>query len=218
MRPLSATGAPTRKCAARESNPWTLRLKGGSSTTELAAHGLPPRSRTGNRHLRRVPLGPSSWREKRPPGGTRTRSRPVRSGPLDPSSCRGRWYAARDSNPALRIKSPEHNHPCSRRMAEGTGVEPAGVTPAPAFEAGCGPVPHCLPWSGWPDSNRRPRAPEARALPSCATTRWSGRQDLNLRPPGPQPGALPNCATSRCVPRTGFEPATPWFVARCSFH
>ena len=26
---------------------------------------------------------------------------------------------------------------------------------------------------------------------------WSGRQDLNLRPPAPQAGALPGCATPR---------------------
>jgi hypothetical protein len=37
-------------------------------------------------------------------------------------------YAARDSNPAVRIKSPEHNHPCSRRVrspAPDSNREPA---------------------------------------------------------------------------------------------
>ena len=29
---------------------------------------------------------------------------------------------------------------------------------------------------------------------------WSGRQDLNLRPPAPQAGALPSCATPRHDP------------------
>jgi hypothetical protein len=28
---------------------------------------------------------------------------------------------------------------------------------------------------------------------------WSGREDLNLRPPAPQAGALPGCATPRIL-------------------
>ena len=27
---------------------------------------------------------------------------------------------------------------------------------------------------------------------------WSGREDSNLRPPAPHAGALPSCATPRC--------------------
>jgi hypothetical protein len=43
-------------------------------------------------------------------------------------------------------------------------------------------------WSGRPDSNRRPSAPKADALPSCATPRFSGPSTgtiscLGLRPP-----------------------------------
>ena len=94
-------------------------------------------------------------------------------------------------------------------------------------------------WSGWRDLNPRPHAPEACALPSCATTRWSGRPDSNRRPRGPRPLALPSYATSRCrragptehgirygarlmsgparcVPLTGVEPACHSFVGCCS--
>lgn len=60
-------------------------------------------------------------------------------------------------------------------------------------------------WSERKDSNLRPPAPKAGALPGCATLRkktravacagagnlWGERWDLNPRPPGPQPGALP---------------------------
>jgi hypothetical protein len=67
--------------------------------------------------------------------------------------------------------------------AESPGLEPSSGcprTPLPtalltrsdAFRVR-GPSPRRLdpPWSGWRDLNPRPRAPEARALPSCATTR-----------------------------------------------
>ena len=58
--------------------------------------------------------------------------------------------------------------------------------------------------------NFRPPAPEAGALPSCATPRFmcfkisrftiqreSGREDLNLRLLAPHASALPSCATPR---------------------
>ena len=85
--------------------------------------------------------------------------------------------------------------------------------------------------SGWQDSNLRPRRPERRALPGCATPRkqadgaacfqfpivtaekslrtrkfegfWraialqSEWQDSNLRPPAPHAGAIPGYATPR---------------------
>src|SRR6185436_3121682 len=35
---------------------------------------------------------------------------------------------------------------------------------------------------------------------------WSGRQDLNLRPPAPQAGALPGCATPRETSRRMYLP------------
>ena len=67
-------------------------------------------------------------------------------------------------------------------------------------------------WSGREDLNFRPPAPEAGALPSCATPRFmcfrpnrrrlvlqrkSGREDLNLRLLAPHASALPGCATPR---------------------
>jgi hypothetical protein len=67
--------------------------------------------------------------------------------------------------------------------------------------------------SGWQDSNLRPPAPKAGAIPGYATSRtWyqlldpfvkvesnflSGWQDSNLRPPAPKAGAIPGYATSR---------------------
>jgi hypothetical protein len=43
---------------------------------------------------------------------------------------------------------------------------------------------------------------------------WSGRQDSNLRPPAPEAGALPDCATPRTTTANlaeseGFEPPCP---------
>ncbi len=43
----------------------------------------------------------------------------------------------------------------------------------------------------------------------------SGRRDLNPRPPAPEAGALPSCATPRMRPG-GFEPPAFWSVARRS--
>ena len=71
---------------------------------------------------------------------------------------------------------------------------------------------HDTTWSGREDLNFRPPAPEAGALPSCATPRFmcvrpscrrlvlqrkSGREDLNLRLLAPHASALPGCATPR---------------------
>lgn len=66
-------------------------------------------------------------------------------------------------------------------------------------------------WSEQQDSNLRPLAPQANALPGCAMLRfstaretrpltsWSGRQGSNLRPPVPETGALPDWATPRRI-------------------
>ncbi len=70
--------------------------------------------------------------------------------------------------------------------------------------------------SGWQDSNLRPPAPKAGAIPGYATPRnlvsvfylikkslsnsskiLSGWQDSNLRPPAPKAGAIPGYATPR---------------------
>ena len=66
--------------------------------------------------------------------------------------------------------------------------------------------------SGWQDSNLRPPAPKAGAIPGYATPRTgigfkknpqvhlqdlSGWQDSNLRPPAPKAGAIPGYATPR---------------------
>jgi hypothetical protein len=44
---------------------------------------------------------------------------------------------------------------------------------------------------------------------------WSGRQDLNLRPPAPQAGALPNCATPRfTLDAVQLEPQERRYITR----
>src|SRR5688572_1301291 len=58
----------------------------------------------------------------------------------------------------------------------------------------------------------RPNDKELRLISAEALRNWSGRQDLNLRPLAPQANALPDCATSRnTVLRLGL---TPVFVKR----
>jgi hypothetical protein len=41
---------------------------------------------------------------------------------------------------------------------------------------------------------------------------WSEWQDSNLRPSAPKADALPACATLRCVSRAGLEPAKVWYL------
>ena len=42
----------------------------------------------------------------------------------------------------------------------------------------------------------------------------SGRRDSNSRPPAPKAGALPGCATSRCRPGRPGHATRPWIPAR----
>ena len=61
----------------------------------------------------------------------------------------------------------------------------------------------------------------ASSFPSPSGLQWSERQDSNLRPPAPQAGALPGCATLRQCPRmmvgaAGFEPATLRSQTECA--
>jgi hypothetical protein len=44
-------------------------------------------------------------------------------------------------------------------------------------------------WSEWGDSNSRPPAPEAGALPGCATLRLNEADVYRQAPPDPQPSA-----------------------------
>ena len=54
------------------------------------------------------------------------------------------------------------------RRCEGWAAKVPITTDRRFHRSGLG-KPSC--WSGWPDLNRRPRRPERRALPSCATPR-----------------------------------------------
>jgi hypothetical protein len=80
------------------------------------------------------------------------------------------------------------------------------------------------PWSGWPDSNRRPacrlrvgsvsrtrRADQAALQPG----RDGRSRTCRIRAPS---SARYRCATSRCVPSARLERASSWFVAKCSIH
>lgn len=95
--------------------------------------------------------------------------------------------AAGDSNPALRIKSPEHNHPCSRRACS-----PASsiLAPSPSFggdrwrilglvlatppraapDGQCRATERHFLWT-WADSNRRPSVCQTDALPVASQAR-----------------------------------------------
>jgi hypothetical protein len=115
LHPLSDSGIAQR---GRDSNPQHSRVKAGRLF--LFVH----RARC---YLLRVP----AWTRTRDPrrvkavlcllsyrNGSGGRIRTGDLGLMRPAStpnCSTPPYAARDSNPALRIKSPEHNHPCSRR-------------------------------------------------------------------------------------------------------
>ncbi len=45
------------------------------------------------------------------------------------------------------------------------------------------------------ESNNKKALPKKNG--KCFCCNWSGREDLNLRPPAPEAGALPDCATPR---------------------
>ena len=74
-----------------------------------------------------------------------------------------------------------------------TGLEP--VTPdrqSDAHSSRAHAPGGIIPKSGWPESNRRPRRPERRALPACATARCHARKGGDdPPPPGSEPGVLP---------------------------
>ena len=57
-------------------------------------------------------------------------------------------------------------------------VSPAGIEPATHSLEGC-----CSVQLSYGEKGR--------------STKWSGREDSNLRPPAPKAGALPDCATPR---------------------
>jgi hypothetical protein len=64
-----------------------------------------------------------------------------------------------------------------------------------------------VPESGWPESNRRPRRPERRALPACATARWRAREGGDDPPlPGSEPGVLPVTPLPNGAPPEGRTP------------
>ncbi len=42
--------------------------------------------------------------------------------------------------------------------------------------------------------------------------KWSGREDSNLRPPAPEAGALPDCATPRNTCQAVLEEVCCWFL------
>ena len=64
----------------------------------------------------------------------------------------------------------------------------------------------CGPWR-----DRKTKAPRPIAFArNLGAFRWSGRQDLNLRPLAPQASALPGCATPRKPCRDGMSSTGRW--------
>jgi hypothetical protein len=90
------------------------------------------------------------------------------------------WTYGTDSNPR-GVAAPLLSRQC--RLASRASLQTGGERrvsicnkfPCPsAFKAAPGAGRDrspCMCWSGWSGSNRRPRAPKARALPGCATPR-----------------------------------------------
>jgi hypothetical protein len=132
-----------------------------------------------------------AWRRRR----GRTRTSPFgarRLSRLQPAPVGWRFHRrkVRDSNPpsarhAVRRFQRRPSTSRSPSMAAESGIEPLRVLPQPHSRRWPAPaVGWLLHASGWPELNRRPRGPEPRALPSCATTRWSGRPDFEPTAPG----------------------------------
>jgi hypothetical protein len=124
-------------------------------------------------HLR---LSPKEWRSYlyvEPPGAPSLASIPCRPRARRPTR---RALGRPCSDPSAGAEPP---YPCLGGSAadEGCPGRLLGVV-----RPGQGPL-----WSGRPDLNGRPPAPEAGTLPSCATTRWCGGSQKGGGPsPWPQ--------------------------------
>lgn len=103
----------------------------------------------------------SIWRIRRaggtgvgtvPPAPAPTGRPRRRRGTPAPTTTARDTTAVRRTTPAARLRARRAATPAAEAVAA-TAVSRRDV------------------WSGWPDSNRRPLAPEASALPSCATAR-----------------------------------------------
>ena len=70
--------------------------------------------------------------------------------------------------------------------------------------------------SGRRDSNSRPIAWKAIALPTELLPQWSEKRDSNSRPQPWQGCALPTELLSLIASPQGFEPWTYWLTANCS--
>jgi hypothetical protein len=102
-----------------------------------------------------------------------------------------RWRRVRDSNP----RPPDRQ----------SGALPAELTRHVRIEGQLGSMVRVCRWSGWPDSNRRPRRPERRALPAA---------------PQPVVGVCVEVPTGQQTPSSGGRTRSPisWFRARCAAH
>lgn len=133
----------------------------------------------------------------------------------DPGSNGSLPCERRQCRPAFYLK------PCTERNAAGPDPRPwySGRRPAPgsvslciqhqASYAGCGPALQqagCRPASSEkPDLNRRPLAPEASALPNCATLRYSGLDAAQAVPP-PSSGAPRRALANEKAPELQLQP------------
>ena len=81
------------------------------------------------------------------------------------------------------------------------GFEP----PTPALSAQCSNLLSYIPiWSGWQDSNLRPRDPKSRVLAKLNYIPWSEWRDSNSRPPDPKSGALTKLSHTPKCKQGGF--------------
>lgn len=201
-----AAGDPcrTRTCAGcvRSSRPAARRT--GRTCCCAEGGGFEPRGLSTSTNFRNwapaTPAAPSKTTVVSPVRFERTtlafggqRSVPLSYGELAPEA-RFKLTTGASHAPVLFTTPPGSDSSGTHRGATRTGLEPV----PPGLTVRCSSVELTrqvgpdVPESGWPESNRRPRRPERRALPACATARcdsWEGGDDP--QPPGSEPGVLP---------------------------